>query len=152
MISRIRNRVSEKRPFFVEGSQLFSGRTDVFLFRRVGTDHVAPQTRLCRLSSNATILGAAKITDAHQGLSVESWAHDVAEQAHIYGSAAGDESSRSRPATDMELCACSTPPIVDGGDHTNRACARFDDKDPLAEILRKNVSAAILTCTLRWGV
>jgi hypothetical protein len=55
---------SERRPFFIEGSQLLRGEgPDYFYSRRIGAPvHLSPQGQYSEQATNASILGAAKVT------------------------------------------------------------------------------------------
>ncbi|MDT8324976.1 MAG: DUF5916 domain-containing protein, partial [Bacteroidota bacterium] len=64
---------SERRPFFIEGNQLLSGEgPDYYYSRRIGApSHVPATAQYSEESSNATILGAGKISGRlDNGLSV----------------------------------------------------------------------------------
>jgi hypothetical protein len=78
---------SERRPFFLEGTQLLASRGN-FYSRRIGTRPLAavPGASYTEPISNATILGAAKITGRYRsGLSIAALSALTAEeQAQTY--------------------------------------------------------------------
>lgn len=149
---------SEKRPFFIEGSQLFEAEGPTFFYsRRIGTrprGFVAGD--FIDYPQNATILGAAKVTGrTSKGLSVGVISAVTSrEHARVFDSASGEETKvEVEPATGYGVVRLqqefgkdqSTAGVIFTG-----VARDLDDMDPLAEILRKNAVTGNLDWTLRF--
>ncbi len=149
---------SEKRPFFIEGSQLFESEGPTYFYsRRVGTrPRGFADGDFVDYPSNATILGAAKVTGRTSGgLSVGVLSAVTSqEQARVYDTASGEESTLDvEPATGYGVVRLqqefgkdqSTAGILLTG-----LARDLDEEDPVADILRQNAVTGNLDWTLRF--
>ena len=157
-LSAFETEFDEKRPFFIEGSQLFEIEGPTYFYsRRMGTSPRGPADGdYVDYPSNATILGAAKVTGrTSKGLSVGALtAVTSRENARVYDTATGEESKiEVEPATGYGVlrlqqefgASQSTAGIMLTG-----ASRDLQDDDPLAEILRQNAVTGSLDWTLRF--
>lgn len=157
-LSAFETAFSEKRPFFIEGSQLFEAEGPTYFYsRRIGTrprgfasgDYVDHP-------HNATILGAAKVTGrTSKGLSIGALTAVTArEYARVFDTASAEETKvEVEPATGYGVLRLqqefgksqSTAGIMLTG--TTRD---LDDDNPLSDLLRKNAVTGNLDWTLRF--
>lgn len=96
-LSQFETFFSEKRPFFIEGSQLFDPFGPAYFYsRRIGASpHVRASGDFVGSPTNTTILGAAKLTGrlgSGTSLGILS-AITGKEHARVYDSASGNETS-----------------------------------------------------------
>jgi hypothetical protein len=157
-LSAFETAFEEKRPFFIEGSQLFTVEGPLYFYsRRIGA---APrgdaEGDFVDYPNNTTILGAAKVTGrTESGLSLGLVSAVTArESARVYDSLSGKQSSVEVQAPTglgvvrlrQEFGAShSTAGILLTG--TRRS---LNDNDPLASILRKDAIAGNADWNLRF--
>jgi hypothetical protein len=157
-LSAFETAFSEKRPFFVEGSQLFEAEGPTYFYsRRVGTrPRGSADGDFVDYPSNATILGAAKVTGrTSKGLSVGVLSAVTSrEQARIFDTASGEETKiEVEPATGYGVVRLQQEFGADqstAGIMLTGLTRDLDDMDPLAGILRKNAVSGNLDWTLRF--
>lgn len=157
-LSAFETAFSEKRPFFVEGSQLFEAEGPTYFYsRRVGTrPRGSAEGDFVDYPSNATILGAAKVTGrTSKGLSVGVLSAITSrEHARIFDTASGDESTiEVEPATGYGVVRLQQEFGADqstAGILLTGMARDLDDKDPLATILRQNAVTGNLDWALRF--
>jgi hypothetical protein len=157
-LSDFETEFDEKRPFFIEGSDLFEVEGPTYFYtRRIGTKPRGPADGdFVDYPSNATILGAAKVTGrTSKGLSVGALtAVTSRENARVYDTATGEESKiEVEPATGYGVLRLQQ----EFGEDQSTVGLMFtgvkrdlDDKDPLASILRQNAVTGSLDWTLRF--
>lgn len=148
---------SERRPFFLEGGNLFGGRNH-FYSRRIGAaPPLRPSARYSDIPDNTTILGAAKLTGRlPSGLSV--------------GALGAVTAAEDAPTFDPEVDAFDTEAVAPrttygvlsarqelGEDRstvgvTVTAVDRsLDDGSPLAQRVPEQAFTALLDGRWRWG-
>lgn len=146
----------ERRPFFVEGSNLFGGR-GTFYSRRIGaTPPGSPGAPYAESAGNSTILGAAKVTGRMpSGLSIGALTAVTAEEAvRTFDPELGHSRAVVAPLTAYGIATAQQE--VGRNRSTARASLTAVQRDldpgsPLASLLAERAYTGLLDGRLRWA-